>query len=177
MISEAYSTRYKNAIHSSVFDRAIKNYRARAHVSPLQIKSRQGLKPTPPLPPSSPNMGHSSSIMDSAVIDEHNKRLQEQLEALPRKILGHARTFRDHMEYFVGRGSLGVSGADVNSVPDTIKKLLDDITGAEKIGDRIKQEILQDSDSRQVCFIRACATKEKTNHILLQDTIYLERGA
>lgn len=90
------------------------------------------------------------ALTEHETIVESQKRVKEQLEALPHHILGHARTFHEHMEFFVGRGGLQVGGTDVHSVPEGLKKLLDDITGAEKIGDWIKQEILQDRGCRPV---------------------------
>lgn len=42
-------------------------------------------------------------------------------------------------------------------VPESLRKLMNDITGAEQLGKRVKEEIMQDEDVRHVslfCHIR-----------------------
>lgn len=84
--------------------------------------------------------------------------MKERLEALPAQILHQARTFHEHVQYFVGQGSTSGSGMNADSpVPESLRKLMNDITGAEQLGKRVKEEIMQDEDVRHVslfCHIR-----------------------
>ena len=81
------------------------------------------------------------------VSSDTHKRVAEQLEALPRQIIRHVRAFTENMQYLMKPEVL----ADKNeTVPDGLKRLLDDVAGTEKISNRIKREILRDPDSRRV---------------------------
>lgn len=79
----------------------------------------------------------------------------KKLEELPRRILTHARLFHEHLQYFVGPGSAangsGRPSKD-DKIPQSLKRLMDDIAGASKFGERIQKEILQDSEARQTLF-------------------------
>ncbi|KAF7309023.1 Tandem pore domain k+ channel [Mycena kentingensis (nom. inval.)] len=133
VIAEAFSSRYHSALHTGVFDRAVKRgaNRPQARGCPIHHPRTTSPQRTPCGTP------HS--------------RTQTQLEALPHKILADAKTFHEHLSYFVGSGNKpGVdSGEDL---PPGLQQLMDEITGAEKIGERIKSEILQDEDARHTLF-------------------------
>jgi potassium channel subfamily K, other eukaryote len=85
---------------------------------------------------------------------------QQQLEALPQEILRHAKAFHDDVRYFIGmrvmgdaaHEHLGEEGSQ-GEVPETLRSLLSDITGAERIGERVRDEILKDDDARKVCSV------------------------
>lgn len=79
----------------------------------------------------------------------------KKLEELPRRILTHARLFHEHLQYFVGPGSVanGSGGPSKDDkIPQSLKRLMDDISGASKFGERIQKEILQDNEARQTLF-------------------------
>ncbi|KAJ3996122.1 hypothetical protein F5050DRAFT_1761769 [Lentinula boryana] len=82
------------------------------------------------------------------------RQVDRKLEQLPRRILAHAHLFSEHLQYFVGPGSVGHNGGPSNGqeVPSSLRKLMDDIAGASKFGERIQTEILQDADARQTLF-------------------------
>lgn len=79
-------------------------------------------------------------------LSDSQKRAQEHLEALPHKLLGHARVFNDHVQYFTG-GSQGAANADL---PAGLKKLMEDVMGSQKLAEKIKGEILEDQDAKNV---------------------------
>ncbi|KAF7291980.1 Tandem pore domain k+ channel [Mycena indigotica] len=146
VIAEGFSSKYHSVMHTGVFDRAVKRYRERAKV--IAEKGRKG-RTHPGSGQTPPPLNHHRSREDQ-LRDAHD-RTQTQLEALPHKILADAKTFHEHLSYFVGSGnSAGMdSGEDL---PPGLQQLLNEITGAERIGERIKREILQDEDARQTLF-------------------------
>ncbi|KAJ7596567.1 hypothetical protein C8J56DRAFT_850011 [Mycena floridula] len=143
VLSEAYSSRYKNIIHSNVFDHAVKRYRARL----ARPRKRHRNPPPPILDAEKIRIIPESSNGEHAAISESRKRATEHLEALPHHVLDLTRDFHHFMEYFV-------KGGDMEQLPDALQDLLDEITGMENlvIGERHKQEILQDATSRQALF-------------------------
>ncbi|KAL0957982.1 hypothetical protein HGRIS_000159 [Hohenbuehelia grisea] len=181
IVSEAYSYRYKHALHKGPFEQAVRRYRAEtaAQLSGTpqsQIVARHGKRPTnlrlrraqehPGAPPpvlsgnrvayASPLASPASRSADGlgpapqpADAQEAETRTQAQLEALPHRILEHARSFHEHVQYFVGGHHHAQGGS---AVPAGVRKLMDDIAGAEKLGERIKEEVLQDEDARQTLF-------------------------
>ncbi|KAJ4466998.1 hypothetical protein J3R30DRAFT_3579783 [Lentinula aciculospora] len=82
------------------------------------------------------------------------RQVDGKLEELPRRILSHAQLFSEHLQYFVGPGSVGANGgpSQGQEIPTCLKNLMDDIAGASKFGERIQTEILQDAEARQTLF-------------------------
>lgn len=114
-------------------------------------KARRGknmmLSPPTSPPPSRPPLSQQQSTLDA--LNDSHARAQTRLEALPHKILADAKTFHEHLSYFVGSGNkLTVDSGD--ELPPGLQKLMNEITGVEKLGERIKREILQDEDARHV---------------------------
>ncbi|KAF7313871.1 Tandem pore domain k+ channel [Mycena chlorophos] len=142
VIAEAFSSKYHTVLHTGVFDQAVKRYRERAHV--LATKARKRL--TPGTTQTRPLQHHASK---EDALREINDRTQTQLEALPHKILTDAKSFHEHMSYFVGQQA-GVHAGE--EMPPGLQSLLKEITGTEKLGERIKREILQDEDARHTLF-------------------------
>jgi potassium channel subfamily K, other eukaryote len=85
-------------------------------------------------------------------------RVKEHLENLPNSVLLNAKVFYEQMQYFLGPGRYGGTPGHHSRdiVPEGLRSLLDDIVGSEQLGERVKLEILQDDDARQVgsAFIR-----------------------
>jgi hypothetical protein len=74
---------------------------------------------------------------------------QALLEALPIKVLSHARAFYQHVQYFVRPpGTAGGWGAGAGEVSERLKKMLDEIAGVEHLGERVRREILGDESAR-----------------------------
>ncbi|KAJ7636869.1 hypothetical protein FB45DRAFT_907554 [Roridomyces roridus] len=148
VIAEAFSSKYRNAIYAGVFDRAVKRYRERVRL--LAEKARRGKKANAHNPPPLMEPHLAGPSTDDAVHKSHLK-VQEQLEALPHKILADAKMFHEHLSYFVSKGkSMGVDSDD--PLPPGLQKLMNEITSAERLGERVKREILQDDDARHTLF-------------------------
>ncbi|KAH9939855.1 hypothetical protein B0H21DRAFT_885240 [Amylocystis lapponica] len=164
ILQDVGELRYKSALHSRVFDTAVKKYRKkqaqesaripRAH-SRLQNVSRL----TQAIVGQSDDDGTAPSPVDVGASRDVARR---ELEALPGKIIQHARTFHDYMQYFVdARGSRhppDSAGAETGmgmgtDVPGELRHLLDDIAEGEHIGERVKREILQDEDAKNTLFM------------------------
>ncbi|KAI8986686.1 hypothetical protein BD414DRAFT_486759 [Trametes punicea] len=177
VLQEASSSRYKSALHSRVFDKAVKKYRkrhlqeskqrprplidpqgssgsgVREQNSSRPRRSSHGNRPTG----SAQNPGNRA---DATRIEERLKDSQETarriLETLPGEIVRGARTFQEYMQYFVSSGS-DVTYDEGNEedatgrtqVPPGMKKLLDELAEMEYINERVKTEILQDEDARK----------------------------
>jgi hypothetical protein len=91
----------------------------------------------------------SAHLSTEDALNEAHTHTQTQLEALPHKILADAKIFHEHLSYFVGSGNkVKVDSGD--ELPPGLQQLLNEITGAEKLGERVKREILQDEDARHV---------------------------
>lgn len=184
VVAEAYTSRYKNVLQSTkIFDRAVAKYKTREKAKALAksqrksnaLSSAAALSPLPPLPSVSTHISKMPSEevnADSSPRPQphaksdtqlHNKgggfantvrHVDKKLEELPRSILAHARLFSEHLQYFVGPGSVGANGGPSSGqeIPSSLKKLMDDIAGASKFGERIQTEILQDAEARQTLF-------------------------
>ncbi|KAJ6600011.1 hypothetical protein DFH09DRAFT_628154 [Mycena vulgaris] len=146
VISEAFSSKYHSALHAGVFERAVKRYRERARA--IAEKARRGKnKLLAPVHHAPLSAHHSTEDM----MKEAHTHTQTQLEALPHKILADAKMFHEHLSYFVGPGNkVTVDSGD--QLPPGLQQLMNEITGAEKLGERIKREILQDEDARHTLF-------------------------
>ncbi|KAJ7199234.1 hypothetical protein GGX14DRAFT_662452 [Mycena pura] len=157
VISETFSSKYHSALHTGVFDRAVKRYRERARV--IAEKTRRG-RDKLFAPGLEPGASRSRSLSRPTLTDqqrtedalkETHARTQLQLEALPHKILADARVFHEHLSYFIGAGNKVVVDSG-DALPPGLQQLINEITGAAKIGERIKREILQDEDARHTLF-------------------------
>ncbi|KAI0360452.1 hypothetical protein OH77DRAFT_1555853 [Trametes cingulata] len=175
VLQEASSSRYKSALHSRVFDKAVKKYRKR------QIQESKQ-RPRPVVNNNAQNgnantqekrNGHAATSSgqpngqgDTQQIEGRLKQSQEIaqhiLEALPGEIVRGARTFQEYMQFFVSgavdganpfddRGSEDPNG--MPTVPPDMKKLLDELAEMEHINERVKSEILQDEDARKTLFM------------------------
>lgn len=84
-------------------------------------------------------------------LSDTQKQVTVQLEALPHQVIRQVRTFNENVKYLL---EAEVLGEEKETLPDGLKRLLDDVAGAETIGDRIKQEILRDHNTKRVstCF-------------------------
>lgn len=141
-MSEAYSSRYKSAVQSHIFHRAVKRYRKRARVTNACHKHLAAFPP--------PSPADTASFSTHAPFPDGQKRVQERLEELPRKILGHARIFHDDVQYFLAGGSQDAGDAEL---PVGLKKLLKDVFGSQRLAERIRGEILKDPDTKHVSHI------------------------
>lgn len=178
VVQEAGSSRYKSALHSQVFDKAVKKYRKR------QLQEGKQ-RPRPVAESSNPASGsrprnsrhpdgssHSYRTEDGdgdQPIAERAKESQDiaqhALEALPGEIVRGARTFQNYMQFFVSGATEGIDAIEdqdaedergLPKIPPDMRKLLDELADMEHINGRVKTEILQDEDARKVSFVVFC---------------------
>ncbi|CDO70185.1 hypothetical protein BN946_scf184774.g13 [Trametes cinnabarina] len=178
VLQEASSSRYKSALHSRVFDKAVKKYRKR-NLQEHKQRPRTVFKDTSQhtaaqngssrrdRPADGTRRTDSSGLAeDTAEGKPLNERLKETeelaqrtLEALPGEIVRGAHTFQEYMQYFVSSASdiaydENEEDADgVAKVPPDMRKLLDELADMEHINERVKSEILQDEDARKTLFM------------------------
>src|ERR1700722_6945468 len=187
VLSETYSSHYKNAITTHVFDKAVKRYRQRTRMRPriqrtwskrtvdaFPLRSLPSFAASQQAMPLIPSSDTQSKVFTQ--FTEPYNRAQQQIDSLPIEILRRTQVFREHVQYFVGPGR---KGKDVlKRMPVGLKQLLCDITDVEKIGERVKEEILQDDAAKQVRGISftwrrvACADKSPLQTLF---TLSIER--
>ncbi|GJJ10621.1 hypothetical protein Clacol_004848 [Clathrus columnatus] len=166
VLCEACSSRYKNALTGGSFQRAVKNFRKRREISPSpnfhnRVHSRtrsqsnshsRDLSP-PGLNPNSNSYfgingisgaGASGETVNNTYTVEHAKR---DLEALPGELLSHARTFHDHVYYFMS----SLDGDE--PIPAPLEKLLNEIAESEHMADGLRKEVLRDDGARRALFM------------------------
>jgi predicted metal-dependent hydrolase len=142
VIAEAYSDRYKNALHSGAFARAVKQYRNRSGHDNIVAKEKPN--PVPAVMP----VGATHEDIATALA-ESKQQAQQSLEDLPHQIRKHIRTFHQHFQFFAGPNAKA-NVENLSEVPENLHKLMDDISGTERLAERIKKEILQDENARHV---------------------------
>ena len=85
--------------------------------------------------------------MDEA-LDDSRRRAEEHLATMPHKLLRHALSFKETVQYLMsGPEGAGLLGTDI---PDELKQMMDDVAGVEKLGERFTRDILKDSEARNV---------------------------
>ncbi|KAL0579653.1 Potassium channel [Marasmius crinis-equi] len=160
VVSEAFTSRYKNVLKAGTFTRMVEKYQtkqlemlraAKSRRKPAPVQSAQsstGLNasPTAHQVPSDPRPEHTQT-------KDHHTRHLEHLEQLPRKIIQHCHTFREHL-LFLSRHDEEVKK---EAVPEALQKLLEDIIGtgdgaATSRRTEMQSEILQDRDARHTLF-------------------------
>jgi len=71
---------------------------------------------------------------------------------MPQELRRQARSFNESVQYLMNEpGAVGLMEADM---PDGLKQMMNDVTGVEKLGERIKKEILKDPGARNVSVSR-----------------------
>ncbi|KAI0646554.1 hypothetical protein C8Q79DRAFT_676942 [Trametes meyenii] len=179
VVQEASSSRYKSALHSQVFDKAVKKYRKRqlqeakqrprpvVHQHIHHSTRHEDIRLTHENSDHhTPSSHHTSEHTSTQPIGERLKTSQEitqhVLETLPGEIVRGARTFQDYMQFFVSGSADGVNPFDerdaddasgMSKIPPDMKKLLDELAEMEHINERVKSEILQDEDARKTLFM------------------------
>lgn len=81
---------------------------------------------------------------------ELHAQAQDHLEALPEKVLHHAKLFHQYIRFFVEGGHILHQDGEVC---DRLRGLLDEIVAMGGIGKVTKDELLQDEDARHVSHI------------------------
>ncbi|KAG6820922.1 hypothetical protein H0H93_009696 [Arthromyces matolae] len=159
VVSEAYSSRYKSIFTSGLINQAIKRYQDRAREAARErIRPRSAtttlVSTRPPdtsttlVQPQSPFSATTlvPSFPLHKALTETEKRVTGRLESLPTEVLEHARTFGEEAKYLIEPNLELVRDRD--GLPEGLGKMMDDLAGVERLGERIKEEILRDSDAR-----------------------------
>lgn len=115
-------------MHNGVFENAVKKYRKK-------MKSQSKKK--------AEELLRISLRVQPSAIEELTVRAQRNLENLPVQVLEQAKVFHRYIHYLVQGEPEGIVSAD-------LKSMLDDIGRARKLGEKMKDEILQDEDARNV---------------------------
>ncbi|KAG6909925.1 hypothetical protein DXG01_014445 [Tephrocybe rancida] len=159
-LSEAYSSRYKRIFSSGLVTQAVKRYQQRARDAASERRHFQSASLTL-VSAQGPDTGTTyvqqyspvsagtlaPPIPLDAALSDSRKRVTGHLEALPAQVLQHARTFGEEAQFLIEPGAVSMAQSQ-DGVPEGLKKLMDDVTGIERLGERIKEEILGDADAR-----------------------------
>ena len=132
VLQDAFSSKYKSAVHNGVFENAVKKYRQRmkSHGKrKAKEEARRELRIPVRVQPSSAK--------------ESSARVQERLESLPGQVLEQAKIFHRYIHYLVQGEPEGIIFTD-------LKSMLDDISRARRLDEKMKDEILKDEDARNV---------------------------
>jgi len=120
-------------MHSGAFENAVKKYRRQK--SKTQNEKKAG------------EWGNGESNIPAkvrpSVIEKSSGQAQQSLENLPGQVLEQTRVFHRHIQYLVQAEPEG-------TVTPDLKLMLDDISRAQKLDERMKVEILQDEDAKNV---------------------------
>ena len=131
-MQDAFSSKYRSALHNGAFKDAVKKYRQKKKAQSEKKAEEWSVR----------GFDIPANVRPST-LEESSTRAQKGLESLPVQTLEQARVFHRHIQYFVQ----GEPGRDV---PPDLKLMLDDISQAQKLDERVKDEILQDKDARNV---------------------------
>ena len=132
VLQDAFSSKYKSALYSGVFENAVKKYRQKAKT--------QGEKKTQ----EEDNKDLVIPVrIRSSLVEKSSARAQRSLETLPGKVLEQAIVFHRYIQYLAHAEHGAI-------VPTDLKSMLDDISRSEKLDDRMKDEILQDEEAKHV---------------------------
>lgn len=132
VLQDAFSTKYKSAVHSGVFENAVKKYRKKMK-NQSKNKARDMANEEFRIPVGAP----------PCLVEESSARAQRNLESLPGRVLDQARVFHRYIHYLVQTEPNGIVSPD-------LKLMLDDIGRGQKLDEKVKGEILQDKDARNV---------------------------
>jgi hypothetical protein len=146
VLSDAFSSGYRRVTHNKVFDRAVNRYRRSQDQAMRNVIGKQG-----------GSYGHTLAEVEAS--------LQSRLEQLPEMMLDEVLRLRDHTRYFLIANGLTDAlslhmvpmGRDEvlklsreNTIPEEMKKLLDEIAQEGGSEVRLKREVWDDVHARNV---------------------------
>ncbi|KAH8101114.1 hypothetical protein BXZ70DRAFT_1064214 [Cristinia sonorae] len=167
VLLEASSSRYKNALHSQVFDNAVKEFRKRENEETNRIAQERVF---PRLRHWKETYSEGRAEQEEAdedevtpgMVDAVREMAQRDLESLPGEIMRQTRRIHEHIQLYVNHGGgLGDGEEDAKTedsekkakVQQELKALLDEVSKIEGISGKAKREILQDEDARNTLFM------------------------
>jgi potassium channel subfamily K len=180
VVTDAFSSKYHSVTHDKSFDRAVRRYRqdpekaTRRNVG-KNGKSRSGKPSSRVVPALQSNLARISSgkpeppdfisPQPAQTLSEAEDRLRTRIEPLPAIMLKEVLRLRDHTRYFLlvngHADALGLKVGKVNAtptpndctVPEDLKELLDEIAQEEGFEERLKQEVWDDAQARNVSLL------------------------
>lgn len=133
VISEAYSSKYHSILTNDAFDTAVKAFRSRTD------RQRSTVEVGPPSRSSSLERrvaaGGRISLLD----------VKTSIETVSQDLIEVARQFHDHLHYFST-----ASASNGQPPPESLRMLLSDLADAEKMDEKLKENMLQDDEARKV---------------------------
>ncbi|KDQ56001.1 hypothetical protein JAAARDRAFT_208252 [Jaapia argillacea MUCL 33604] len=161
VIGDAYSDRYKKAMHTKVYKQTVKRYRNGKRSRPSRHTPSSSING-----PSEDGGDLMQSIPEASpagppTLEESRRLAQQRLEAFPHEFLQHARPFLEGLQCLVGRqispctvvdDAASKVGFDAE-IPVAVRELLEEISASEGIADVVKKELLQDDDTRNALFM------------------------
>ncbi|KZT70402.1 voltage-gated potassium channel [Daedalea quercina L-15889] len=164
VVEDACSEKYRSAMHSQVFDRAVRKYRRNSADEAAEVPQakyqlqRVGvdrMRNVDAIRKGEINIEPEEQSMANvqAQLEEAGQKAHKELEALPHEIIRQARTFQDYMQFFAKGGGHDDGEHDPNNVPRSLRQLLDEIVADENVDERVRQEILADDDAKHTLFI------------------------
>ena len=152
VLSEAYSSQYERVFGTNTFSRALKRYHERIRDAAAEQKRRPAsatLQQTNIQPNATVTMERRAipATIDEA-LDDSRRHTEEHLATMPHKLLRHALSFNETVQYLMsGPEVVSLLGTDI---PDELKRMMGDVAGVEKLGERFTRDILKDSGARNV---------------------------
>lgn len=128
VISEAYSSRYRTAVHSKAFVRAVASFKEQNCPPPRDytVSSQSEEPASEALTPM--RLPHSDVF--------------KELSSIPQDLVRHAHVFHEHV--------LFLHSHSVHTPSSSLKKLLNEIAESEKLDEQLRTEVLNDVESRKV---------------------------
>ncbi|KDQ06151.1 hypothetical protein BOTBODRAFT_39792 [Botryobasidium botryosum FD-172 SS1] len=130
VISEAYSSRYRTAVHSKAFVRAVANFKEQNCPPPRNCAVLSQLEES------------TSGVM--APMRQPQNDVFKELSSIPQDLVRHAHVFHEHV--------LFLHSHSVHTPSSSLKKLLNEIAESEKLDEQLRTEVLNDVESRKVLF-------------------------
>jgi hypothetical protein len=181
---DAFSSKYKSAFSLRAFDKAVRQYRQKrisvSAVPTLQVTDSvlAGMGPYITTPKGSVSSSQLPGVEETA--SQHSRNAREHLEMLPTEILEQARDLEERVQYFAtlrpGGGKPDNEPETPVRVPPSLQKLMDDISHAEGVTERIREEVFKDEEARQVrSFFPLLGTRRLILSYRRTDTFHVER--
>lgn len=115
-----------------------------------------------------PGVGHKNGRSTTLDLESLHTHVENRLAQLPHQVLLHARNVHDDLSFFTETHAPQHEGLPRHvqeakkPIPPGVEKLIADISGVETLGERMKEEVLSDQDTRRVRTCLAIGTLDLT---------------
>ncbi|KAF8067790.1 hypothetical protein FPV67DRAFT_1493564 [Lyophyllum atratum] len=144
ILSEAWSSHYKNLVRPDIVHQTVNRYKER-HRQPHPTSPSSTLAPTSPPDTGRTYVDASSPTTAKTSVEESQKRVDGHLKSFPERVLREARTADENVKYLAAPQAMD---PHQESIPESLKQLMDEVAGVEKFAERVKDEILKDPNAR-----------------------------